>query len=70
MTNAHHPEYVYCSEPDYCCGHDHPVAIVCAVDQQHWPCATKLAQHTETQGAKLRRWADGRIGRAAQGGIT
>jgi hypothetical protein len=59
----HHPEYVYCSDPETCCWHWWPVVIVCAVDGQRWPCETKRAHHTEAHAARVKRWADGRIGR-------
>ena len=63
----HRPQYIYCSDPEWCCGHYHPVAIVCAVDRQNWPCATKLAHHTEAEGARVQRWADSRLSRPPMG---
>jgi hypothetical protein len=63
-TPPHHPKYVYCPDPDICCEHPWPVAITCAVDHQRWPCETKRSHHTETHAERVKRWADGRRGRA------
>jgi len=60
-----HPRYIYCSDPETCCGHWWPVSISCAVDGQQWPCETKRSHHTAAHGARLERWADSRRGRPA-----
>lgn len=65
QVQPHTPRYVYCSDPDVCCFTDHPVAIECAVDGQHWPCGTKRSHHTEAQVRRIRRWALGRTHRPA-----
>jgi hypothetical protein len=62
-TQPHHPAYIFCSDPETCCGHWWPVAITCAVDGQRWPCEIKRSHHTETQVARLMRWVDSRLGR-------
>ncbi|WP_153030654.1 hypothetical protein [Amycolatopsis sp. YIM 10] len=62
----HRPRYIYCSEPELCCLHYHPVVIECAVCGQSWPCAAKCSHHTEAQVTRLRRWVEGRRGRPAR----
>lgn len=59
----HHPAYIYCSDPELCCGHWWPVAVSCGTCGQSRPCETKRSHHTEAQVERLKRWADGRIGR-------
>lgn len=68
QRTPHWPEYIFCSDPETCCGHWWPVAITCAVDHQRWPCDTKRSHHTESQIARVQRWAAGRLGRPARSG--
>lgn len=67
MSRPHAPEYVYCSDPEWCCGHYHPVSVVCVLDGERWPCATKRSHHTEAQADRLQRWSENRRGRAPKG---
>lgn len=68
MARDHQPEYIYCSDPDTCCLHWHPVAIVCVADQQGWPCETKRSHRTTAQVERIKRWVADRTGRAARSG--
>lgn len=60
---GHRPEYIYCSDPEDCCGTWDPVAIICAEDGESWPCETKRSHHTAAYAARIKRWVDGRLGR-------
>lgn len=62
---AHHPTYLYCSSPDDCCWTYDPLAVLCEVDGEDWPCSTKRSHCSAAKAARLARWASGRVGRAA-----
>lgn len=64
MDKPHRPEYIYCGDPDTCCGHYQVVAIACRACWKRWPCEAKLSHHTAAGGARIKRWVDGRVGRA------
>lgn len=59
-TRPHSPRYLYCPDPETCCETWDPLAVLCAICGQDWPCATKRSHHTQAQIARLERWAQGR----------
>lgn len=49
-TGDHHPHNVYCPEPEWCCQTWDRIALLCCVDGEPWPCATKR-EHVEERHA-------------------
>jgi len=63
VASPHRPKYVYCSDPEICCGHWEVVAIECAVCHEGWPCSTKRKHHAAGWNARIERWVNNRVGR-------